>query len=54
MWFYIGEVSGLNESLKPSLVSSSELVYSLQLLEGDGVGAARLGQDFSLCHSELH
>lgn len=31
-----------------------ELVYSLQLLEGDGVGAARLGQDFSLCHSELH
>lgn len=29
-------------------------MYSLQLLEGDGVGAAWLGQDFSLCHSELH
>lgn len=36
------------------LLSPPELVYPLQLLEGDGVGAAGLGQDFSLCHSELH
>lgn len=33
---------------------SSELLYPFQLLEGDGVSAAGLRQDFSVCHSELH
>lgn len=46
---FIGDACGLK-----LLLSSPELMYSLQLLEGDGVGAAWLGQDFSLCHSELH
>lgn len=35
-------------------VSSSELLYFLQLLEGDGVGAAGFRQDFSVCHNQLH
>lgn len=32
----------------------SELLHPIQLLEGDGVGAAGLRQDFSVCHSQLH
>lgn len=37
-----------------SPLPSSELLHSVQLLEGDGVGAAGLRQDFSVCHSQLH
>lgn len=32
----------------------TEFLYSLQLLEGDGFSTARRGQDFSLCHYQLH
>lgn len=32
----------------------SEFLYSLQLLEGNGFSTAWRGQDFSLCHYQLH